>query len=435
MVEKEFDVKERLNLPVNLVFKAVDNYYVIVAPDKPNWLVVDIEEKNLFELLCKNTILEALILYKSRMNISEEACILILQNLLSKIDAIDFYEDMSSQREESIEKIVKSIHITTTNDCNLRCKHCYMSAGIKYQDYLDLNVLARKIEEIEKFYDSKLDIVVSGGEPLLHPEIESFLNLIKKHHVILFTNGLLINENNIGVIAETCDSVQLSMEGISKDSFESIRGLDSYEQFRRSILLLIKYNVRLVLAITLLPNTVEDIQRNLVPFIKSLDYKNIEIRLNHEVEMSGNAINNYSHLKHKENIEDIMLNLVKSLTNIVINYESKSERNIKFTNCGIGASIVFEANGKVYPCSKYSNFHRELTDNIIDTIEYFDSLNNKTSCVHMLCCHDCELKYICAGGCKIDNYKKNSDLLIPNCNQVFKYNQYKRLVKDYLRDN
>lgn len=435
MVEKEFDVKERLNLPVNLVFKAVDNYYVIVAPDKPNWLVVDIEEKNLFELLCKNTILEALILYKSRMNISEEACILILQNLLSKIDAIDFYEDMSSQREESIEKIVKSIHITTTNDCNLRCKHCYMSAGIKYQDYLDLNVLARKIEEIEKFYDSKLDIVVSGGEPLLHPEIESFLNLIKKHHVILFTNGLLINENNIGVIAETCDSVQLSMEGISKDSFESIRGLDSYEQFRRSILLLIKYNVRLVLAITLLPNTVEDIQRNLVPFIKSLDYKNIEIRLNHEVEMSGNAINNYSHLKHKENIEDIMLNLVKSLTNIGINYKSKSERNIKFTNCGIGASIVFEANGKVYPCSKYSNFHRELTDNIIDTIEYFDSLNNKSSCVHMLCCHDCELKYICAGGCKIDNYKKNSDLLIPNCNQVFKYNQYKRLVKDYLRDN
>lgn len=435
MVEKEFDVKERLNLPVNLVFKAVDNYYVIVAPDKPNWLVVDIEEKNLFELLCKNTILEALILYKSRMNISEEACILILQNLLSKIDAIDFYEDMSSRSEESIEKIVKSIHITTTNDCNLRCKHCYMSAGIKYQDYLDLNVLARKIEEIEKFYDSKLDIVVSGGEPLLHPEIESFLNLIKKHHVILFTNGLLINENNIGVIAETCDSVQLSMEGISKDSFESIRGLDSYEQFRRSILLLIKYNVRLVLAITLLPNTVEDIQRNLVPFIKSLDYKNIEIRLNHEVEMSGNAINNYSHLKHKENIEDIMLNLVKSLTDIGINYESKSERNIKFTNCGIGASIVFEANGKVYPCSKYSNFHRELTDNIIDTIEYFDSLNNKTSCVHMLCCHDCELKYICAGGCKIDNYKKNSDLLIPNCNQVFKYNQYKRLVKDYLRDN
>lgn len=435
MVEKEFDVKERLNLPVNLVFKAVDNYYVIVAPDKPNWLVVDIEEKNLFELLCKNTILEALILYKSRMNISEEACILILQNLLSKIDAIDFYEDMSSQSEESIEKIVKSIHITTTNDCNLRCKHCYMSAGIKYQDYLDLNVLARKIEEIEKFYDSKLDIVVSGGEPLLHPEIESFLNSIKKHHVILFTNGLLINENNIGVIAETCDSVQLSMEGISKDSFELIRGLDSYEQFRRSILLLIKYNVRLVLAITLLPNTVEDIQRNLVPFIKSLDYKNIEIRLNHEVEMSGNAINNYSNLKHKENIEDIMLNLVKSLTDIGINYESKSERNIKFTNCGIGASIVFEANGKVYPCSKYSNFYRELTDNIIDTIEYFDSLNNKTSCVHMLCCHDCELKYICAGGCKIDNYKKNSDLLIPNCNQVFKYNQYKRLVKDYLRDN
>ena len=225
------------------------------------------------------------------------------------------------------------------------------------------------------------------------------------------------------------------MEGISKESFELIRGLGSYERFRKSILLLIKYNVRIVLAITVLPNTVEDIRRNLVSFIKSLDYKNIEIRLNHEIEISGNAINNYSDLKHKENIEDIMLDLVKSLIDIGINYESKSERNVKFTNCGIGASIVFEADGKVYPCSKYSDIYRELTDNIIDTIKYFDSLNNQTSCVHMLRCHDCELKYICAGGCKIDNYKKNCDLLIPNCNRVFKYNQYKRLVKDYLRDN
>lgn len=435
MIEKEFDVNERLNLPVNLVFKEVDNFYVIVAPDKPNWLIVDTNEKDLFVLLCNNTILDALILYKEQNNISEKSCIQIIQKLLSKIDAIDFYEDMSSQIEESITKIVKSIHITTTNDCNLRCKHCYMSAGIKYQDYLDLNMLVHKIEEIEKFYDSKLDIVVSGGEPLLHPEIESFLNLIKKHHVILFTNGLLITERNVEVIAETCDSVQLSMEGISKDSFELIRGLDSYERFCKSILLLIKYNVRIVLAITILPNTVEDIQRNLVSFIKSLNYKNIEIRLNHEIEMSGNAINNYFDLKHKENIENIMLDLAKSLTDIGINYESKSERNVKFTNCGIGASIVFEADGKVYPCSKYSDFYRELTDNIIDTIKYFDSLNNKTSCKHMLCCRDCELKYICAGGCKIDNYKKNSDLLIPNCDRVFKYNQYKRLVKDYLRDN
>ena len=151
------------------------------------------------------------------------------------------------------------------------------------------------------------------------------MDLIKKHHVILFTNGLLINERNVKVIAETCDSVQLSMEGISKESFELIRGLGSYERFRKSILLLIKYNVRIVLAITVLPNTVEDIRRNLVSFIKSLDYKNIEIRLNHEIEISGNAINNYSDLKHKENIEDIMLDLVKSLIDIGINYESKSE--------------------------------------------------------------------------------------------------------------
>ena len=146
-----------------------------------------------------------------------------------------------------------------------------MSAGIKYQNYLDLSLVARKIKEIGDYYSSDLDIVVSGGEPLLHPEIVPFLQSIKKHHVVLFSNGLLINDSNIAVIAETCDSVQLSMEGISKDVFEKIRGNDSYDRFFRSISLLIEYNVRLVLAITVLPNTIKDIKKNLTSFIKSLN--------------------------------------------------------------------------------------------------------------------------------------------------------------------
>ena len=435
MLEKEFDINERLNLPKNLVFKEVDNYYIIVAPDKPNWLVVDRKEKNLFVLLIKCTILQSLIGFKKQMELSEEECVLILQRLLSKIDAIDFYEGVKSQDEEPIEHIVKSLHITTTNDCNLRCKHCYMSAGINGQNYLNLSILTHKILEIERFYSSTLDIVVSGGEPLLHPDIEIFLSSIKKHNVILFSNGLLISEKNIATIVESCDAVQLSMEGISKDAFEMVRGLDSYDKFCRSLSLLIKNNVKIVLAITVLPNTIEDVQKNLISFIKSLNYKNLEIRLNHEIEMSGNALNNYSELRHDENIEELIIKLVKNLAQLGITYESKSERNVKFTNCGIGASLVFEADGKVYPCSKYSVFYRDISENIIETIKYFDSLNNQTSCSYMLRCSDCELKSICAGGCKIDNYINNGDLLIPSCNQVFKYNQYKRLIKDYLRDN
>lgn len=435
MIEKEFDIKERLNLPINLVLKKFNKYYVIIAPDKPNWLVVNVNEYKLFVLLRTYTMLESLIRFKEQMDNSEEECIAILQSLLSKIDAIDFYEDVYSLDEEPIEDIVKTIHITTTNDCNLRCKHCYMSAGIKYQNYLDLSLVAQKIKEISDYYSSDLDIVVSGGEPLLHPEIVPFLRSIKKHHVVLFSNGLLINDNNIAVIAETCDSVQLSMEGISKDVFEKIRGNDSYDRFFRSISLLIEYNIRLVLAITVLPNTIEDIKKNLVSFIKSLNYKNIEIRLNHEVEMSGNAINNFANMHHDDTIEDNMLSLVKDLIDIGINYESKSERNVIFTNCGIGGSIVFEADGKIYPCSKYSDFYRCLDEDIVDTIKYFDSLNNETACTYMLRCQYCELKNICAGGCKIENYIKTGDLLIPSCDEVFKTNQYKRLVKDYLRDD
>lgn len=49
-------------------------------------------------------------------------------------------------------------------------------------------------------------------------------------------------------------------------------------------------NIPLYLAVTILPDTLLDIEENLVDFVKMLDYKNMQIRLNNEIEMSGAAL-------------------------------------------------------------------------------------------------------------------------------------------------
>ena len=292
-----------------------------------------------------------------------------------------------------------------------------------------------KIKQIQQYYNSKLDIVVSGGEPLLHPEILSFLKEIKENQVTLFTNGMLINSSNINIISETCDAVQISMEGISKHVFEKIRGKNTYDKFMDAIVYLKEHNIRIVLAITMLPNTIEDIKSNLISFLEGLSYKNIEVRLNYELEMTGNALKNFAEEKHIANVENIVVDLLQELKEIGVTYNSKSERNIRFTNCGIGASIVFDAKGKIYPCNKLSDYHRDISDNIIDVIKYFDDLNNNSSCRYIQGCQSCELKYICAGGCRIDNYTNTGSMTKTGCTQEFKLEQYKRLIKDYLREN
>lgn len=100
----------------------------------------------------------------------------------------------------------------------------------------------------------------------------------------------LINEKNIDIIANTCKEVQVSFEGISKSSYENIRG-PFYSKVLKSLTLLKERNLRIILAITILPTTMNDINDNLVNFIKELNYNNLEIRLNDEIEMTGNALN------------------------------------------------------------------------------------------------------------------------------------------------
>lgn len=432
-MEKEFDISEKIDFPSDLVIKDLEGYYIVLSPYKSNWIVLDEMEFKLFGFLKELTLIEALISFQNGSTYSEDECIELLKRVLLKVDSVEFYNSAKVYEEEPINQIIKTIHITTTNDCNLRCKHCYMSAGLGNNDYLDLVIVAEKIREIGAYYRSKLDVVVSGGEPLLHPDIEWFLKFIQHHFITLFTNGMLINKDNITYIGETCDVVQVSMEGISKNVFESVRGKNTYDRFLEGLNLLIQHDIRVVLAITVLPNTVGDVVENLIPFINSLDYNNIEVRLNHQLELTGNALLHFDK-GHEDSIDNIMLDLVKSLKGIGISYESKSERNIKFNNCGIGASIVFEANGLIYPCSKYSIYYKRIDDDIKEIIKYFDSLNNISSCKDMNACQNCELRYVCAGGCKIDNYRVNGEMTFPICNDQFKNEQYKRLIKDYLRE-
>ena len=435
IMEKEFDVQTKLKLPKEVYLKKIGKYTIVICPDKPNWIVFDDLEYKLFDLLRINTILNSLVLFQEDTLFTEENCINILKLVLSKIDAISFYEEIEGCEEDDIKQIIKTIHITVTDDCNLRCLHCYMSAGIVSKEYLNLTLVGDKIKRIQQYYNDKLDIVVSGGEPLLHPDILSFLKEIKENRVTLFTNGMMINSNNISIISETCDAVQISMEGISKSVFERIRGKNTYDKLMDTIVYLKESNVRVILAITMLPNTIDDIKSNLISFLKDLSYKNIEVRLNYELEMSGNALKNFAGEKYKINIENIVVDLLQELKEIGVTYNSKSERNIRFSNCGIGASIVFDAKGKIYPCNKLSDYYRDISDDIIDVIKYFDNLNVNSSCRNIQGCQSCELKYICTGGCRIDNYTNTGSMIKTRCTQEFKLDQYKRLIKDYLREN
>ncbi|NIP47878.1 MAG: heme d1 biosynthesis radical SAM protein NirJ [Gammaproteobacteria bacterium] len=109
--------------------------------------------------------------------------------------------------------------------CNLTCKHCYsISADRDFPGELATDEVFAVMDDLRAFGVPVL--ILSGGEPLLRPDIFEISKRAKEmgFYVGLSTNGTLIDEANIGAIAEIgYDYVGVSIDGIR----------ETHDRFRR----------------------------------------------------------------------------------------------------------------------------------------------------------------------------------------------------------
>jgi len=109
--------------------------------------------------------------------------------------------------------------------CNLRCKHCYStSLDIDFKDELTTEQIKATIDDLKVAQVPVL--ILSGGEPLLRPDIYEITAYAKAKgfYVALSTNGTLIDESNI----EQIKAADYQYVGISIDGLEEF-----HDEFRR----------------------------------------------------------------------------------------------------------------------------------------------------------------------------------------------------------
>ena len=109
--------------------------------------------------------------------------------------------------------------------CNLTCKHCYsISADKDFAGELGTDEVFRVMDELKAFRVPVL--ILSGGEPLLRPDIFEIAGRAKKmgFYVGLSSNGTLIDASNIDAIAATdFDYVGVSLDGAFDRSLAGLR--------------------------------------------------------------------------------------------------------------------------------------------------------------------------------------------------------------------
>jgi MoaA/NifB/PqqE/SkfB family radical SAM enzyme len=111
--------------------------------------------------------------------------------------------------------------------CNLDCVYC--NEYDKTSDPVPLEVMNQRIDDLARLGTSI--ITISGGEPLLHPQLDDVIARIRSHGIIagMITNGYLLTADRIQRLNRAgLDHLQISIDNVMPDdvSKKSLKVLD-----------------------------------------------------------------------------------------------------------------------------------------------------------------------------------------------------------------
>ena len=278
---------------------------------------------------------------------------------------------------------LKIIYLHVTQECNLRCTYCYAKNNLGKDMMMNENASRKYIDILEQKGVKK--VVLTGGEPLLNPDIEKIVEYIKKKgiYVSLLTNGTLLSKH-MRMFYDIDDCiVSLDVEGSMQR-----KGISADRVF--SELLSIPHDLRRKVSIRSVISKGEELQ--------------IE-EMRNKVEKDGF---HYIFIPRLPNcIEELRL-----FPNLDLIDEPKElMESMRMIRCGAAtAELAIDWNGDIYPCQNLmrkehrisnlnkSNWEEHLqTSNLRKTLREAHVLNIEK-------CKECDVRFICGSGCRAISY-------------------------------
>jgi SynChlorMet cassette radical SAM/SPASM protein ScmF len=125
---------------------------------------------------------------------------------------------------------LNQIYFYLTEGCNLRCRHCWIAPKYQTEENsyaaLDLDLFKSIIDQAKPL--GLAGVKLTGGEPLLHPQISEILEHIRTANLnlIVETNGVLCTAELAEKMAACKDPfVSVSLDGADAGTHEWVRGV------------------------------------------------------------------------------------------------------------------------------------------------------------------------------------------------------------------
>ncbi len=248
-------------------------------------------------------------------------------------------------------------HITTR--CNLSCLHCYVDcqAGIDLPTPLILRILDEMVD------NGCLQATLSGGEPLLHPEIRKILTVAAPRVKLqVLTNGTLIDRDWAAFLAETVSSVQVSIDGSTSTIHDAIRGEGSFERVKRAVECLQEEGLaeRIILSATIMKQNLRDLPA-IIALAESLGIPNVRflpLRKFGRAETHWDLVGSELSAGHFEAFFQYAFDLQESrrcsvdvscgLSGFLLKVPEDGAGDGSW--CPVGKRLVIGVDGDIYPC-------------------------------------------------------------------------------------
>src|SRR3979490_3320190 len=125
------------------------------------------------------------------------------------------------------------VHIIPNRRCNLACTYCN-----EFDDFSKPVRLEERKNRLDILAGMGTSIItISGGEPLMHPEIDEVIRHIRRRGMIagMITNGFLLDKKTIEKLnAAGLEHLQISIDNAVPDevSLKSLKTLDTRLEWR-----------------------------------------------------------------------------------------------------------------------------------------------------------------------------------------------------------
>ncbi len=316
--------------------------------------------------------------------------------------------------------MLNTVLLAITESCNSNCKHCRV---IKYHSEVDFGKARQIIDKISK--ETKI-INITGGEPLLYPQIFQLIRYIKEKTPLkasLSTNGYLLDKKTAVTLKKlSLDGINISLDSIQPKKHDSFRGKKgAYKLAEKGIKAAIKSGLNCRIACALGKFNYKEVE-DLI--LKACDLGCTAVSFRRILPVSK-ATSLKPQLLNKKELIYTLKKIYKALTlfypylNIYIQepidlYLSQKILKRKFSDFG-GCSacrtlVDIKTNGDVWPCFalpiKLGNIYRQSLKEILEhpVAKSLISQNLQDNC------QKCSLKQIC-GGCRAWALYKTGDFL------------------------